>query len=160
MTILIALFVVLEILAFAMLFVALRELRKNISVFSPATYRLHRQFILLLATQVCVSSKLQKYFQIFTPLFFFSMPVLVNLICAKYHILAPMWLDQLGAFLTAIYGTMNALLTVLFIQPYRTHAYAHLVAPWLVPMRRLFCYWEDAGGDARTSEPTATTNLE
>ena len=97
-----------EILAFATLFVALRELRKNISVFSPATYRLHRQFILLLATQVCVSSKLQKHFQIFTPLFFFSMPVLAGLICAKYHILVPMWLDQLGAFLTAIYGTMNA----------------------------------------------------
>jgi hypothetical protein len=116
-------FLISEILCITLIYLILSILHANAALFSRNTYKLHFQFTVLLAVQLL------------TPFVFILLPITLCLIAALFDRYSPQFAGQMGFIMITLYGMANALFTILFVGPYRAHAYRKLVFPVL---RRFF----------------------
>jgi hypothetical protein len=99
----------LEIVSVVLLYLILTTLRKKSSSFSAKTYRLHRQFTLLLISQLLC------------PIIFIGLPIAAGIITILGHVLPTKLAGEIGLITILVYGLSNSLLTITFIAPYQKH---------------------------------------
>jgi hypothetical protein len=128
-------FTLVELLCILLLFLTLRTLKTNSGVFSTHTYKLHLQVdlnskLLILAIKLTVLLGAE----LLIPFVFIFVPVviaIVSIICGYI----PTELEiQIGTLELIFYGMANCLLTIIFIQPFRTHFNKTFILFWLMPL--------------------------
>lgn len=65
-----------------------------------------------------------------TPFILVLLPLSAALVAAFFRKFSAQLTAQIGFIVISLYGITNALFTILFVGPYRTHTYTHFVHPW------------------------------
>jgi hypothetical protein len=99
----------LEILAAVLLYLIITTLGQNSASFSPNTYKLHRQFSLLLISQLLC------------PIICICLPFGALTIVMWIRIVPTKLAGEIGLIAILIYGLSNSLLTIAFVTPYKRH---------------------------------------
>ncbi|KAI6177858.1 hypothetical protein M3Y97_00953000 [Aphelenchoides bicaudatus] len=100
-------FLLSESISVGCVWVILRMLKKNSASYSKNTYRLHRQFTILLAVQLTL------------PVLLILLPVAIALVLGLLGVSLSNFSTQIGFAIFSSYAFLNSMLTIMFITPYR-----------------------------------------
>ncbi|KAI1706540.1 serpentine type 7TM GPCR chemoreceptor srh domain-containing protein [Ditylenchus destructor] len=112
-----ALFILYEVISFAIAWSILYTLRQNSQYFSPKTYKMHRQLTFLLIGQLL------------TPIICIVLPISVHLMSILFHFRITSWNNDVTMLTQALYASVNSLMIILSVTPYRKYTFAK-IACW------------------------------
>ncbi|KAI1706542.1 serpentine type 7TM GPCR chemoreceptor str domain-containing protein [Ditylenchus destructor] len=109
------LFFLYEVISFAIAWSILYTLRQNSQYFSVKTYKMHRQLTLLLIGQLL------------TPIMCIVLPMSILLVSVLFNFRIAGWNNDVIMLTQALYASVNSLMTILFVTPYRKYTFAKII---------------------------------
>ncbi|KAI1706541.1 serpentine type 7TM GPCR chemoreceptor str domain-containing protein [Ditylenchus destructor] len=110
-------FILYEVISIAIAWNILYTLRQNSQYFSPKTYKMHRQLTFLLIGQLLI------------PIMCIVLPTSILLLSVLFHFRITSWNNDVIMLTQALYASVNSLMTILFVTPYRKYTFAK-IACW------------------------------